>query len=557
MATEQKFTFAISLSVLNHLGRNLYRSFATVLGEGISNSWDADAENVWIWINKDKNSLLIKDDGDGMTTSDFQDKFLKIGYSKRKERDKSLGKRPYIGRKGIGKLALLSCAKKVHVISKTKDTDYVGGVIDNSGLDKAIKEDLVPDNYSLGKIDMKVFGNHIQKHKKGTIIYFQGLNDGIKNTVEYLRKIVALYFRFSLLDDSFNIFINDEGVTLDDLKDLADQTEFLWNINNFQDPYIKKKLRKLKEPEIKILVEGNIKGFIASVVQPKNLKITNVDEKVTIDLFVNGRLREKDILKHIPTDRLAADYLYGQIHLDELDDKIDRFTSSREGVIEGDPKFLDLLEKIKSKLSGILDDWDSLRVKNKKEGDPENPRISRKERSSLGLYNAVSSDYSDLEGLGKEGVSDKKQHKNKVDQWVDELASDAQYNFTSYAECFISENLVRNHIKENKIKISTEATQEAKKWKDAEKLAKEKGNISIEIRRNPDDLRYLSMDDLANLVDKKDKANDACLARDAREYKPERDAVMHTSLLTDEAKKKLSSVFENIKGRVKKLLSKD
>jgi hypothetical protein len=30
-----------------HLGRNLYRSFITVIGEAISNSWDADAENVW------------------------------------------------------------------------------------------------------------------------------------------------------------------------------------------------------------------------------------------------------------------------------------------------------------------------------------------------------------------------------------------------------------------------------------------------------------------------------------------------------------------------------
>ena len=36
------FTFNISLSVLNHLGRNLYRNFITVLGEAISNSWDAD-----------------------------------------------------------------------------------------------------------------------------------------------------------------------------------------------------------------------------------------------------------------------------------------------------------------------------------------------------------------------------------------------------------------------------------------------------------------------------------------------------------------------------------
>ena len=71
-----KFTFEISLSVLNHLGRNLYRSFVTVLGEAISNAWDADAKNVYININREGNSFIIKDDGIGMSKGDFQNKFL-------------------------------------------------------------------------------------------------------------------------------------------------------------------------------------------------------------------------------------------------------------------------------------------------------------------------------------------------------------------------------------------------------------------------------------------------------------------------------------------------
>src|SRR5437762_13937785 len=83
------FTFEISLSVLNHLGRSLYRSFATVMGEAISNAWDADAKKVEIVIDKDTDSFLIRDDGVGMTADDFQNKFLKIGYSKRKDGQKS------------------------------------------------------------------------------------------------------------------------------------------------------------------------------------------------------------------------------------------------------------------------------------------------------------------------------------------------------------------------------------------------------------------------------------------------------------------------------------
>src|SRR2546430_11400834 len=116
MAANKKFIFQISLSVLNHLGRNLYRSFATVLGEAISNAWDADADNVWIYIAVSGDSFWIKDDGIGMTADDFQNKFLKIGYSKRKTgKSRSPGGRPFIGRKGMGKLALLSCARRVSV----------------------------------------------------------------------------------------------------------------------------------------------------------------------------------------------------------------------------------------------------------------------------------------------------------------------------------------------------------------------------------------------------------------------------------------------------------
>jgi hypothetical protein len=65
------------------------------------------------------------------------------------------------------------------------------------------------------------------------------------------------------------------------------------------------------------------------------------------------------------------------------------------------------------------------------------------------------------------------------------------------------------------------------------------------------------MDQLANLVDKpKDATKEAGLARDAKEYKPMRDAVAHTALLTVKAKTRLSTVRENIKERVKTILSK-
>ena len=106
---------------MNHLGRNLYRNVITVLGEAISNSWDADAKNVYITIDRENNYMSIQDDGMGMTDDDFQGKFLKIGYSKRKKGDyTSPSGRPFIGRKGIGKLLISN------IINEVKEMKMIG-----------------------------------------------------------------------------------------------------------------------------------------------------------------------------------------------------------------------------------------------------------------------------------------------------------------------------------------------------------------------------------------------------------------------------------------------
>jgi hypothetical protein len=550
-ADQEAFTFEISLSVLNHLGRSLYRSFATVLGEAISNAWDADAKNVEIIVDKKKNSFLIIDDGIGMTAADFQNKFLRIGYSKRKAgRKSSDGGRPFVGRKGIGKLALLSCADKITVLSKVSGGKWIGGVIDNSELDDAITEDLKPQQYPLGKWKAVAFKKHTKARKHGTIIYFDGLKKGIKASFPLLEKIIALYFRFSLLDPTFRISLNGKPITHKHLKELAAKTEFLWKIGEPEDPFLDD-LDSIFEnsPDdhaVREIEVTGVAGFVASVEKPRDLKIFGTEERVGVDLFVNGRLRERDILKHIPTAQIAESYLYGQIHFDGLDDKTDRFTSSREGIVADDPKYAKFLETFRKEVLKIVNEWDEMRTSRRKEGDPENPRLSPKQRASRGLFGAVSDEYALPKGSKR---------KDKVAGWVDGLSEDAAFNFESYADCFVSENLIRQYITTENVALSPEAKQAAQQWRDKEKSNKGKGNISIAIRRDPSDSSYLSMDDLAYLVDKRDPQKEACLARDANEYKPIRDAMAHTALLTTSAKTKLSTVRENIKERVKTILA--
>lgn len=542
-----EYNFNISLSVLNHLGRNLYRNIITVLGEAISNSWDADAKNVWIEIDRDNNAMCILDDGIGMTPDDFQNKFLKIGYTKRKNNQyKSISGRPYIGRKGIGKLALLSCAQRIHIATKTERTSVIGGIIDNSGLDKAITDDLNSQDYKLGQLE-KDFSNEMSKIDHGTLIFFDHVTNGIFNTIEYIKKAIALYFRFSLIDSDFKIFVNNEQITEELLSEFADNTQFIWTINGIKDPFVSS-MKNLQE-NVNIESKINMHGYIASVYKPSNLKIRGTQEKVTIDLFVNGRLRERDILRHVPTTRIVENYVYGQIHFDELDqgNNKDIFTSSREGIISDDPSFELFLKEFESIFRGMMDQWDAFRRKHGDDGDPDNTTITPKARKAQELFNTTVKDMQSEDKFIKKG--------GKVEEWANLLSEEAQFNIPSYTECFISENLLRMYIDYTKLPVSDEAKKEAARWKSAENTNKELANISYDVRQSDSDIFYLDMAHLANMVDKTpDKLKNAGISRSAVIYKPIRDAVGHTSIVTSLAKNQLSVEYQNIKARLVKLL---
>lgn len=551
---DEQFRFDFSLSVLNHLGRNLYRNFITVLGEAISNAWDADANNVWIDVDLENSTLVIKDDGLGMTADDFQNKFLKVGYSKRDDfGSKSSKRRPFIGRKGIGKLALLSCADVATIATKTSKTGYTGGQIDNKQLDQAIDKDKTSQEYILNNLDTDIFQSYLKNHEHGTILYFTGLKDGISNTVEYLRKAIALYFRFSLVDDSFKVYLNNKEITYKDLKELGDNTQFLWELNlDNKDPYIDE-LRSSVLEQTKLLQLPGVSGFIATVTKPSHLKIFGTGgEKVGVDLFVNGRLRESNVLKHIPSAQLPENYVYGQIHYDALDDGTsnDRFTSSREGILADDELFKEMLRLLNGLLvdkNGIYDQWDAWRLKHKQDGNDENTaRKSKRDRASAKLLNETINDFKD---------STPEATQTKIDQWYGSIAADAEFNVGAYTDCFISENLIRQYIVHKKLGITDQDhIDQVTKYRRQETDKKSKGNLTIDIRSDDSDLYYLSTEPLVDIAEPSGRGDSDALHQDEKQFTPIRNAVMHTSLLTVEARTRMVSIRDNIRGKIKKLL---
>lgn len=541
------FRFNISLQILNHLGRNLYRNFITVLGEAISNSWDADAPNVWVEIDREKNTMSICDDGVGMSEEDFQDKFLKIGYTKRSTGlSKTQKGRPFIGRKGIGKLALLSCAKNITILSKVKGGELVGGVINNEELDQAIKDDLNSNEYSLGTPSAEAFNqSETLLQERGTLIIFDQLNDGIRNRMEYICKLVALHFRFSLIDKEFSIYINGELVTADALSDLAATTEFIWKTDGFNDPFLdlcdpvkETSLLKIDNP----IAAPNLpfSGFIASVEKPSHLKVRGLsDERLGIDLFVNGRLREKDFFRNISSSKHGASYLYGQIHINNLDDggSIDRFTSSREGVLGNDPLIRDYLVYFEEMLRSVGNEWDKFRLKHKEDGDPENESLTPETRKAKELFDLLSRDYTTKED-------------RRVNEWLDEVRWAAYSSLTAYGDCFIAENLLRNYLEESlsNAEFSEDFKKQAMKFREKEKKDLQRIGCSDEIRAKTSEPYYVHLSDLLREIYKDDPTFDETSITKLRVL---RNAVAHTCVLTEQAQSDLVDEVAEVRERIK------
>ena len=96
----------------------------------------------------------------GMDEGDFENKFLAdrlLETSSQVQMGnptmRSPGGRRFIGAKGIGKLALLSCStvRQYHIKDRRNSSDgHIGGVINNDDLNDAIKADRSSEEYNLG-----------------------------------------------------------------------------------------------------------------------------------------------------------------------------------------------------------------------------------------------------------------------------------------------------------------------------------------------------------------------------------------------------------------------
>lgn len=126
----------VSARAVDMLGRQQIAGIPTAIHELFKNAHDAYAKNVEIDYFKDQNLLTLRDDGVGMTESDFISKWLTIGTSskygvnrKSEYIPEGMDERKLMGEKGIGRLAIASIGRQVIVLSRAERSDGLHDLI--------------------------------------------------------------------------------------------------------------------------------------------------------------------------------------------------------------------------------------------------------------------------------------------------------------------------------------------------------------------------------------------------------------------------------------------
>ena len=123
IGVEQTGTIKVGSQILNQLSKGVYSTPAMALKELVSNAYDADASKVTIDVKAASNSLIIRDDGYGMSYEDFNQKFVYISKSPKANEFGITEKyrRPIIGRLGIGFVAVSTLCDTMIISSTTED----------------------------------------------------------------------------------------------------------------------------------------------------------------------------------------------------------------------------------------------------------------------------------------------------------------------------------------------------------------------------------------------------------------------------------------------------
>lgn len=331
-------------NTIEHLGVSLYSKLPSVLSELISNSWDADADDVSINFidNGTIKEIHYSDNGVGMSFDEINDKFLLIGRNRRlnKESELTAKKRKVIGKKGLGKLSVFGICNEIEIISvKNKHKNHF-----KMNLDEIKK--------SFGEYHPELLCSKNTKTEddNGTIIKLREIR---RKTGFNLDEIAAsISKKFLILDDiEIKLLLNGiKRITVtNDLKFSTFEEQFRWNFPN----ELEKNYKHYKE----------VSGFIITTKTP--IKDT---EMTGIYLVSRGKIVNTASFYGLRDNDQFHTYVTGYLQVDFVDDFMeDVISTDRHSLNWETDETKELQEYLKNVIKKIGNEWKKNRSDVKKE----------------------------------------------------------------------------------------------------------------------------------------------------------------------------------------------
>lgn len=371
---DSPYKMTLSLNVLNHLGINLYSNVPAVLSEVVANAWDADAEKVDIRIDETEGKITITDNGHGMTVADANGKFLMVGYRRREEGTAKTERfnRPVMGRKGIGKLSLFSIAKRISVFSVKNGERH--------GFEMELDEIKSKIEGGEGTYLPKSLAEFPEDLGKGTRLVIFDFKRVFRQPERHLRRRLARRFSVIGSDHHFEIELNGTPITVSD-RDYFHKIQFLWTYGDSGTEY-ESLCKNQEHSEQRQFEFGDskykVKGWIGTVKEAGALKDSDTNDNLNkIVVMVRGKAAQEDILDEFSEGGMYSKYIFGELQADFLDtdNEDDIATSSRQKILEDDPRYLALKDFVRTELKYIQSKWTDLRNQEGTEKALEIPAI--------------------------------------------------------------------------------------------------------------------------------------------------------------------------------------
>ena len=348
------FKIKFDKNTIDHLGIKLYSSFPPVIAELISNSYDADAENVEIKINYDEKVVTVTDDGTGMNHDELNQNFLVIGRNRRKAEGTGVSKvkkRKVTGKKGLGKLAVFGIAKTIEVYS-IKDGVKNAFSINYDEMKAESESEYKP------KV---ICENENTNEQSGTVVKIKEIKQSTIMGIEDLA--YNLSRRFSFYDAEFEVKLIDENSQQE--QPITKSIYFEKLEKEFEWKFPEDFLNDINSvEEFKRLKDHGITGRVYTKSTPLRKKDSG------FLLYVRSKLASENVFFDDRANDRFNSYVTGFFNIDFIDDsdEADYISTARQSILwEENDNIVQLkhdLNKLVSKVSAM---WRDSRKKKKEE----------------------------------------------------------------------------------------------------------------------------------------------------------------------------------------------